>query len=189
MSPVLLSGPAVEPVTLPDAKLYLRIDDAAEDQLIGTLITAARLLVEAASGRLLIEQTWRITLDAWPFGARLCLPLSPVNAIAAARVFDAANGSQPVAAGVLALEPGADPPVIALNSPPPQPGRPRAGVEIDVVAGFGPAPSDVPAPLRQAVLMLVARWFENRGDGAAGADASLPADVAALVQPYRRARL
>ena len=33
--------------------------------------------------------------------------------------------------------------------------------------------------------MLVARWFENRGDAAA--DLALPADVAALVAPYRRA--
>jgi hypothetical protein len=35
--------------------------------------------------------------------------------------------------------------------------------------------------------MLVARWFENRGD-VAGLQ-TLPAEVQALVAPYQRARL
>ncbi len=37
--------------------------------------------------------------------------------------------------------------------------------------------------------MLVARWFERRGDSVHGADASLPGEVMALVAPHRRARL
>ena len=43
-----------------------------------------------------------------------------------------------------------------FSTSPPAPGRAVAGIEIDVVAGYG-APADVPSPLRQAILMLVAR--------------------------------
>jgi len=39
-----------EPVTLTEAKLFLRVSHTAEDELIGTLIAAARQRVEAATG-------------------------------------------------------------------------------------------------------------------------------------------
>ena len=45
---------------------------------------------------------------------------------------------------------------------------------------------DVPEPLRQAIRLLVAHWYENRGLVAAGSQtAMLPSTVAALVAPYR----
>ena len=41
-------------------------------------------------------------------------------------------------------------------------------------------------PLRQAIRLLVAHWYENRGLIAVGhAVAVLPATVAALIAPYR----
>jgi uncharacterized phiE125 gp8 family phage protein len=61
-----------------------------------------------------------------------------------------------------------------------------AGIELDLQLGYGANAADVPAPLRHAVRMLVAHWYENRGLVAAGAGiATLPAGVAALVAPYR----
>jgi len=56
------------------------------------------------------------------------------------------------------------------------------------VAGYGAA-SDTPAPLRQAILELVAHGYENRGDLDAGAQARLPAGVATLIASFRRGRL
>jgi uncharacterized phiE125 gp8 family phage protein len=186
MSPILIEPPADEPVSLADAKLYLRIDSADEDALIATLVTAARLLIEAASGRFLVTQGWRLVLDRWPSGGRIALPLSPVQAVAAARVAQGA-GWTALGPGMLALEPG-DPPILALAGPVPHPTTARGGIAIELTAGYGP-PSAVPLPLKQAILVLVARWYEGRGDVAQGMDARLPGEAMALIAAYRRARL
>lgn len=57
--------PAVEPVTLAEAKLHLRTysSDTDEDDLISGLIAAAREWVEDYTGRALVEQRWSLALD------------------------------------------------------------------------------------------------------------------------------
>jgi len=57
------------------------------------------------------------------------------------------------------------------------------------VAGYGATAAAVPAPLRQAVLRLAARWFEERGDVASCDAWGLPGPIAALIAPFRRGRL
>lgn len=189
MTPLALTPPAQEPVSLSEARTFLRLDQAEEDDLLGTLITAARLMVEAASGRLLVDQTWRIVIDRWPDGGEIRLPLSPVGAITAARVYDALGVAQPVSPAALQLDTAADPPVVRIVAEVPEIGRSRGAIEIDVVAGFGATAVAVPVLLRQAVLRLAARWFERRGD-VVGRDAeALPPEIMALIAPFRRARL
>ncbi len=189
MTPLALEPPVTEPVSLAEARLFLRLDQTDEDDLLATLITAGRLMIEAASGRCLIDQQWRIVLDRWPAGGEIRLPLSPVNAIVAARVYDVLGAAQPVAAPALVLDRQADPPLIRIAGEVPEVGRAYGAVEIDVMAGYGATASAVPAPLRQAVLRLAARWFEQRGDVASRDAEALPVEISALVAPYRRMRL
>jgi uncharacterized phiE125 gp8 family phage protein len=73
---------------------------------------------------------------------------------------------------------------------PPPPERRLNGIEIDFVAGFGEAGTEVPDLLKRAVLMLVAHWFEFRGSyGAADQPVSFPPGFDRLISTYRTGRL
>ena len=98
MTPILLSAPAVEPVSLAEAKTWLRIARDSDDELIGALITSARLVVEAHTHLVLIEQTWRIVADGWPPASELELPVRPMLALEEIRVADAVGTMIPLAA-------------------------------------------------------------------------------------------
>ncbi|MBQ0822288.1 hypothetical protein HPT29_017205 [Microvirga terrae] len=188
MIPIFISGPAVEPVTLDDMKAYLRVDgdDGTQDDLVAGLVKAARLMVEAASRRILIEQRWRVVLDRWPSGGTILLPLAPLIAVDGITLTDAAGNPSGVPASAFEADLVSDPPRIAVTGAP-EPGRARHGISIAVRAGFGTGPEAVPGPLKLAVRILVAHWFENRGD-VTGAQI-LPPEALALVAPFQRARL
>ena len=95
MIPILINGPAVEPVGLAEMRAHLRVDGPQEDDLIAGLVTAARLMVEAASRRILVAQTWRVVLDRWPSGRIVHLPLSPLIAVTRVAVADGASAHLP----------------------------------------------------------------------------------------------
>ena len=73
------TGPAVEPLTVAEAKLHLRVDISDDDAYIGTLITAAREWVENYLDRTLI--TTQLILRAAEFPTEeLELPRPPMVA-------------------------------------------------------------------------------------------------------------
>jgi uncharacterized phiE125 gp8 family phage protein len=187
MSSILLTPPAVEPVTLADAKAYLRVDNDADDAVISALIAGARSHIEAQTRRALITQTWRLVRDVWPGDGRIAVVPSPLQQVTAARVYRLDGSKQALDLQAFVADPAATPAIISfLTWPLPVPRRPAAGIEIDVEVGYGDDPADVPEPLRQAIKLLVAHWYENRGLIAVGQTlALLPATVAALVAPYR----
>lgn len=186
MIPILIAGPAVEPVTLPEMQAYLRLDGDAEAELVAGLIKAARLVVEAAAGRVLIEQRWRVVLDRWPDTRTIPLPLAPVIAIDRIRV-QGAEGAVDLPPQAFAADLLGDPPRLRIAATAPEPVSAANGISIELRAGFGPDSAAVPATLRLALKILVARWFENRGDIAG--DQAMPPEALALVAPFRRARL
>lgn len=192
MTPILLTGPALEPISLDEAKAWLRIDASDEDQLLSALIVSARMTLEAYTRRFFVTQSWRMTLDAWPAPTMrrktLVLPFAPFQSVAAIRVYDAAGVAQTLDAGAYRAPSAPDRGRIAFVDAPPAPGRATDGVEIDVVLGYGGQATNTPEPLRRAILTLVAQWHENRGDQQADA-ARLPALVGALAQPFRRERV
>jgi uncharacterized phiE125 gp8 family phage protein len=73
------------------------------------------------------------------------------------------------------------PPTITLLAGPPASGF----VEADLALGYGAAAA-VPEPLRHALRLLVAAWYDDRAFLAmTGPGAPFPAGVEALVAPYR----
>jgi uncharacterized phiE125 gp8 family phage protein len=187
MSSILLTPPAAEPLSLAEAKAWLRVDHDDDDALIAALVASARIHIEKETRRALIAQTWRIVRDAWPAGGRIEAYPAPLRQVLAARVYDSAGAAQAIDAEVFAIDGAAAPGVIAFAPYAlPRPGRAIAGIEIDVEAGYGATASDVPEPFKQAIRQLVAHWYENRGAGPPDENAlRMPASVAALVAPYR----
>lgn len=203
MSLVPTSGPVLEPVSLGEAKAHLRVDHGAEDLLIASLITAARVHIELVLSRALITQSWSWFLDAWPDRVTLELPIAPVRAINAVRILTQGDAVATLGDVAYALDGQGLPPRLARKSDGrsarwkqagPQPAYAANGIEIDFVAGYGDAAADVPQPLRQAVLLLVAHWYERREPVEIGRDTStghsiMPAMVEQLIAPYRAVRL
>ena len=188
MMSIFVEGPAVEPVGLSEMKAYLRVDDddGTQDAVIAGLVTAARLVVEAASRRILIEQSWRVVMDHWPKERVVRLPVSPVIAVGSVKVFDQDGAMTEIAPASVESDTLSDPPRIAVTDAP-DPGQARNGIVIDLKAGYGATADAVPATLRLAVKILVTHWFENRGD--VTGEQVLPPEALALVAPFGRARL
>lgn len=192
MTSILLAGPALEPVTLAEAKAFLRVDTGDEDDLIATLIAAARIHTEVVTRRAMIDQSWRLALDTWPEGREIRLPIAPLRAVSAIRVFDAEGEETGLPLAQFIAETGSMPARLILPSSIPGPDtlRPFAAIEIDYLAGYGEAAADVPAPLKQAVLSLVAHWFEHRDAVImAGSGAVVPSGFDRLVEGYRQVAL
>jgi uncharacterized phiE125 gp8 family phage protein len=187
MASILLAAPAAEPITLAEAKLYLRVEHADDDALIGALITAARTHVETRTRRALITQTWRFVFDRWPRDGRLTLARAAARDVVAARVYDNEDVAHDVDTNAFVVDKAAAPALIGFAPwAVPFPGRSIAGIELDVTLGYGAAASDVPEPLRQALRLLLAHWYENRGITQNGNDAApMTAGVEALIAPYR----
>jgi len=70
---VLKTAPTVEPITLTEVKDFLRITGTVEDDVLNSLIAAARNYAEDYQNRPLITQTWELWLDDFP--PHDCIPI------------------------------------------------------------------------------------------------------------------
>lgn len=194
LAPVLITPPAMLPVSLAEAKAHLRVDHTDDDSLIGGLIAAATDHLDGWTGilgRCLVEQTWRQDFAA--FATCLSLPLGPVISISNVTVggvtvddsdyalLTDAGGRSRVEIAHIASGPGA----VSVTY--------KAGyATIPEVPANGadpaiPAQSTVPAALKVAIMLLVGSWYANREIIVVGATVeNLPFAVDALIAPFRR---
>jgi uncharacterized phiE125 gp8 family phage protein len=88
MSSILLTGPAIEPLSLDEAKAFLRVEHNDDDQVFSALIAAARTHIETQLQVALITQGWRIVLDCWPQHGRIVVRPGLLKSLLAARFYD-----------------------------------------------------------------------------------------------------
>jgi uncharacterized phiE125 gp8 family phage protein len=193
-----IADAAVEPLSVQDARNYLRVEVPDDDALIADMITAARLECERMNNRSFITTTWKLILDYLPFvggyglwqgpsdrliadDGAITLPMPPLIAISSLTYIDQGGVSRSIDVSptspdviVSAGTPGRFYPAYGRFFPFAQP-RPAA-VEITYTAGYGPNPADVPRNVVLAMRMLVSHYYEHRTT-----DAPVPEAVSNLL--------
>lgn len=176
---------------------------ADDEDLIVALITAARRRLEHQTGRALIQQTWRLSLDrfpgyrmrAWPTGFQpIVLPRPPliINGVLSpvVKYIDGNNVQQTLVLNTdYIADTNREPAEINLAVGKAWPGTQRisSAVTVDYSAGYGPDASTVPQEFKLAIKLSIANWYENRESVLVGAGTAveLPQSAQFLVEPYR----
>jgi uncharacterized phiE125 gp8 family phage protein len=160
-TPILVSSAGQEPVTLAEAKLWLREDEGFDDALINSLITAAREWFEVALDRILKTATWVLKLGG--FYSPIELPYPPLQSVVSVAYLDGDGVSQTLGTGVYDVVTSTVPAQIQLADGQDWPAtdtHPEA-VTITFRTGYD---GDVPEMVKCGIKMLVAYWYGYRGD-------------------------
>jgi uncharacterized phiE125 gp8 family phage protein len=157
------AGPSSEPVTVADAKKQLEIasSDTSHDDHLTNAINAAREQFEQDTDYVPISQTFEVILDEFPRNrCPIALPVRPVTSLTSVAYMDGAS-SETLATSVADLDRRKRNLVLKYDQDWPSVERQNDCVVITLVAGYS-AVSTVPRLIRQAILLQVAKWFEDR---------------------------
>jgi uncharacterized phiE125 gp8 family phage protein len=162
-------------VTLDEARTMCRVDPGdPREGLLELAIAAATGHVENHCGRSLMAQGWELTLDA--FSDAIRIPRGPVTAVTAVVYTDPDGAEQTVDTATYSVDLVSDPQWVVLNAETSWPDTLDAvnAVRIRYTAGYDP----LPAPITQAVHVLVRAWFDDPA-------AAAPRAVRQLLEDFR----
>lgn len=191
-------------LTLAQVKLALRISTSAEDDYLQSLIEVARQYLDGSTGilgRCLRPQTWRWDLPCGPSGKSLEVPLPPTISVDLIQYYDSNAVLQTwdstyyrvVTGGFCGAKIVRKP---TYTWPPclhPSYGYPDV-FQVTFQAGYAPGAESptteqIPEPIREAAILMIGDWFENRVNTLVGTSAiELPNAAAMLLAPYRMQR-
>jgi uncharacterized phiE125 gp8 family phage protein len=172
------TAPAVEPVTLAEAKVQCRVDTADDDAYITALIATAREYVESVLDISMISTVWEARYDTFPLW-EIILPRPPMQNASVTLVYrDEGGTNQTLTSGSGAFQmdfyatPGRIFPVYGGVWPAVR--GDENSVLVRWSAGYGASGSSVPSVLRHLVLLLVAHWYEMRQPVGQGGQMPIP---------------
>lgn len=165
--------------------------DVPDAQYILALTEAAVMLLDGPSGKLgrcLLSQTWRQTVDhCWPPVIGLTLP--PIQSVDAVKYIDG-DGVQRTLAPSAYRVTGAG---SWLTEIAPAYGQTwptvrwqAETIEVEFTSGYGTGADDVPAPILQAIRLLVGHLYQNREAVNVGnITGEIPFGVRSLLAPLK----
>lgn len=171
MSLTLVTAPLVEPITVAELHTHLRVDAADEDDLLASLIVAAREYGETFTHRAFLTQTWDDKRDGFPCDDVIWLPKAPLISVTSVSYVDAAGVTQTWSSTLYTVDAPAGPKARAGCIVPnygqafPSTRDVVNAVTVRFVAGYGGTAAAVPSLLKACLKEHVrASWL--RGDAA-----------------------
>jgi len=183
---VVVEAPAAV-VTVPEARSHLKLDEGDDDVFLTGAIAAATASLDGPDGwlgRALGVQTLEARLDHFgaQCGSAVRLRYPPIVDIVSVTYLDWNGTEQTLAAGAYELR-GRDFALAWGQSWPSARAHPEA-VRIRYRAGY----AQIPAPIKQAILLMVGDLYRNRGTvtvGAVVAATPMSTTVENLLAPFR----
>ena len=188
------TGPAVEPVTVAEAKAHLRVDTSEDDAYVQNLVTSAREWCEQYLDRTLVNTQWVMRFDSFPPDGTqdIELPRPPMatagTTTAVSLTFTYENGTTATYSTASYRvdrnsTPGAVKTLYGQTWPPHL--MDDNAVSVTWWAGYGAAGSSVPAAIRHAILMIVGILYEKRAAAESGSLNEVPFGVKSLLDSQR----
>ena len=194
--------PVQEPVSLQEAKEYLRVDDSTDERIVRPFIETARRVAEEHLGRTLMTTTYSLFVDGYdeladPLweGTRtgpylnyyknyINLPKCPIQSVTSVSTFDDSDNETTMAASRYYVDNVREPSrvVLRLGETFPTALRVANAVKVVYVAGYANA-YVVPEPLKMGMLQHIAFLYEHRGDMYEAAS-PMPPMIKSMYAPY-----
>lgn len=205
----LKTAPTEDPVSVTEAKEYLRVDGSDEDSRILTMIKAATLSLENYCDQKFIEQTWIEYHDAFPMASakdwwdgtkemaiseiwsqarEIKLSLGRVVSLVAVKTYADDNVAILMDPSTYQVDTAGDYGRLALRIGETWPTtilRKVNGVEIEYVVGLAANAAALSQNIKQAVLEFVGHMYEHRGDE----KMAVPSLCLHLMEPFKRFKL
>ena len=183
----IVTPPAITPVTLSEAKSYLGITHTEDDTMIKILISASTAWCEQYCYRKMITQTWKVFYQNWP--VEIKLPFGNLQSVTHIKYTDT-DGTQSTFSNTLyGVDTNSIPGRVVLNYQQTWPDdelAPLNPIEVQFVTGYGAATTDVPEDIRNAIMLMVGHWYENREPVVVGTIVSnIPLSVSSLLYNHR----
>ena len=169
----VITHPSVEPVSLDEAKLWLKIDTSPatehdDDDLIeSVIIPAARELVEDIIDQCLQTQTLELSLDEFPSSGVIELPKGPLQSVSSIKYFDSDGIAYTLDTSNYIVDTSSNPGRVILaygTSWPSFVAYPSNPIKIRYIAGHEDnSPYDpVDRKIKIAMRLLITHWYDNR---------------------------
>ena len=157
-----ITAPAALAVTLAEAKAHLHVDASEDDAWITANITAAVSDAEHRLGRALVNQTWELTLDAFP--PAIELPNPPLASVTSVKYIDTAGIEQTLAGSAYTVDTDNEPGMLipAYGTSWPATRATSNAVRVRYVVGYGIDGTTVPASIKAWILLRVGALYEHR---------------------------
>lgn len=189
----LITAAASYPVTTAEARARLRIDHYDDDDDIASMIAAATAHAEQFTGRAFIDQTWDYYLDAFPASGAIQIPKPPLIGIEGVFSRDSAGTETQIAAAGYLVDSATAQARLALifGGTWPTIDSIVNAVRIRFRAGYvdydsSPAAGEVPADIKNAILMIVGTLYAHRETIVIGQSAvALPWGAEHLLRQHR----